>query len=201
MTQKGGIVMQSKFEKHQQMVTVKSQGGRFRWISVTALLLAIGGILHLITPSIGGLTLNWTIAMYCLAIILVKPSISQALGIGLVSALLTIPSSKSLFPYANLISEPMGALACILLVKIPIQIKIAKISLKPALCGFISTIISGFTFVTILKFVLALPLEVYLYGMLPVVVGVGATNAVITQLLYYPADKLFSLKVKANGHN
>ena len=38
------------------------QGGQFRWITITTLMLAIGTILHLVSPSVAGITPNWTIA-------------------------------------------------------------------------------------------------------------------------------------------
>ena len=88
------------------------QGGQFRWITVSTLLLAIGTILHLVSPSVAGVTPNWTIATYCVAICLTKPSYRQALGIGLVAALINVLTSKSGFPYGNLVSEPLGALTC-----------------------------------------------------------------------------------------
>ena len=78
------------------------QGGQFRWITITTLMLAIGTILHLVSPSVGGVTPNWTIATYCVAICLTKPSYKQALGIGLVAALvnvLTSPKSCLLLPF------------------------------------------------------------------------------------------------------
>jgi energy-coupling factor transport system ATP-binding protein len=34
-------------------------------------------------------------------------------------------------------------------------------------------------------------MQVYLYGMLPVVLTVAAVNSVVTQLLYIPASRLF----------
>lgn len=64
--------------KQQEMVRFeKAQGGQFRWVAVTALLLAIGAILHLVTPNVGGVTPNWTIAMYCIAINLTRPSLGR----------------------------------------------------------------------------------------------------------------------------
>ena len=101
----------SKLEFHHR------QGGQFRWITITTLMLAIGTILHLVSPSVGGVTPNWTIATYCVAICLTKPSYKQALGIGLVAALVNVLTSKSGFPYGNLISEPLGALTCTFIVK------------------------------------------------------------------------------------
>lgn len=177
----------------QETVTFEAnQGGRFRWVAVTALLLAIGAILHLVTPNIAGLTLNWMIAMYCLAINLVRPTLGQVIGIGLVAGALNVPTSKSAIPYANLISEPIGALTCALFLPLVSRLNIGGLPLAPGLTGFFSTVASGFTFVTLLKVILSIPNEVYLYGMLPVVLAVGAANGVITQLLYLPARKLLN---------
>lgn len=172
----------------------KTKGGSYRWVTITTLLLAIGAILHLVSPSIGGITPNWTIAMYCIAINLTRPSTGQAFGIGLVAAAINIPTSKSAFPYGNLLSEPVGAIVCSLLVVLLSNISIGKLSLKPGVTGFITTIASGLTFITTLKIVLSLPLPVYLYAMLPVVLMTAAINGIITQLLYFPAKKLFDGK-------
>ena len=35
-----------------------------------------------------------------------------------------------------------------------------------------------------------IPLQIYLYGMLPVVVFTAVANTIIAQVLYYPARKL-----------
>lgn len=135
----------SKLEFHHR------QGGQFRWITITTLMLAIGTILHLVSPSVGGVTPNWTIATYCVAICLTKPSYKQALGIGLVAALVNVLTSKSGFPYGNLISEPVGALTCAFIVKNLAFIKLKGHSCLPVLTGFAATCMSGGAFVTILK--------------------------------------------------
>ncbi len=182
-------------DKQQKLVAFKEgQGGKHRWIAVTALLLAIGAILHLFSPSIGGITPNWTIAMYCIAINLTRPTLGQATGIGLVSAAVNIPTSKSAFPYGNLLSEPVGAIICALIVNLSVDMTLGKLNVRPAVCGAVSTLASGLTFVTILKLVLDLPLTVYLYGMLPVVAGVAVVNMIVTQILYFPAHKLFEAR-------
>ncbi len=172
----------------------KNKGGRYRWVTITTLLLAIGAILHLVSPSIGGITPNWTIAMYCIAINLTKPTIKQSFGIGLVAAAINIPTSKSAFPYGNLLSEPIGAVICALLVCHTFNMTLGKLNIKPAITGFLSTVASGMTFITVLKLVLSLPLPVYLYAMVPVVFSVAVANAAITQILYFPAKKLFDMK-------
>ncbi|MCH4188204.1 MAG: ATP-binding cassette domain-containing protein [Megasphaera sp.] len=175
----------SKLEFHHR------QGGQFRWITITTLLLAIGCILHLVSPSVAGITPNWTIATYCVAICLTKPSYKQALGIGLVAALINVLTSKSGFPYGNIVSEPLGTLTCTFIVKNLSSIRIKGHSCLPVLTGFFATCLSGGSFVTILKFVMDLPWPVYVYGMLPLVVVIGALNAVVTPLMYFPALRLF----------
>lgn len=169
------------------------KGVKSRWIAITALLLAVGAILHLITPSFGGITPNWTIAMYCIAINLTRPTVSQAAGIGVVAGALNIPTSKSAFPYGNLASELVGAVTCAIIVHTTVSCTVGKLNLKPAVTAFLSTITSGFTFITILKVVMSLPMHVYLYAMVPVVFAVAAINTVVTQLLYFPAQKLLHI--------
>ncbi len=167
------------------------QGGQFRWITITTLMLAIGTILHLVSPSVGGVTPNWTIATYCVAICLTKPSYRQALGIGLVAALVNILTSKSGFPYGNLISEPCGTLMCTFLVKNLSFLKIKGHSCLPFLTGLIATCASGGAFVTILKFVMGLPTVVYITAMLPLVFVIGLINGIVTPAMYFPALRLF----------
>lgn len=186
--------MENNKDQSELIIHEQTKGGQYRWITVTTLLLAIGAILHLVSPNIAGVTPNWTIAMYCIAINLTKPTIGQSFGIGLVAAAINIPTSKSAFPYGNLLSEPVGAVVCALLVCLSCKIAVGNLNLKPAVTGFISTVASGLTFITTLKVVLSLPMAVYLYGMMPVVFAVGALNAIITQLLYFPAKKLFDAK-------
>ena len=167
---------------------------QYRWVALTSLLLAIGVILHTISPNIGGITPNWTIAMYTIAINLTNPSFSQCIGIGFVAGAVNIPSSKSAFPYGNIASELVGAIVCALVVKAFISMNLANNKVKPALSAFLATLASGLTFTIILKLVLGLTLQVYIYMMLPVVFAVAVANTVVTQLLYFPAEKLFKVQ-------
>jgi len=182
-------------ERIQDLVYTHVQGGQFRWVTVSTLMLALGTILHLVSPSVAGVTPNWTIATYCVAILLTRPSLSQTLGIGLVAALINVLTSKSAFPYGNLLSEPGGALTAALVTRAMLSVKFRKIGgfdLTPILSGFLATVVSGGIFVTILWKVLGLPDNVYMYGMWPMVLIVGALNGAITPILYIPAQRLFS---------
>lgn len=167
---------------------------QYRWVAVTSLLLAIGVILHTISPNIGGVTPNWTIAMYTIAINLTNPSMKQCLGIGFVAGAVNVPSSKSAFPYGNMASEIVGAMVCAVLVKLFIQMHMGNNKFKPAICAFFATLGSGGTFTFILKAVLGLNMQMWVYMMLPVVLAVAVANTVITELLYFPAEKLFKVQ-------
>ncbi len=183
--------------ENQELIQVKKTGGQTRGLAVTALLLAIGVILRLVSPSIAGITPNWLIAMYCLAILIVRPSVRQAVGVGIVAGVVCMVTSKAIFPYANLVSEPVGALACVLVAGLTQRLKVFGLTLQPAVSTFIGTLASGLVFVTVTKIAMNIPLQVYLYGMMPVVFTVGAINCVVAQVLYFPAARLFGEKPAA----
>ena len=115
-------------------------------IAIVGILLAVGAILRyflamLHTP----LTPNMIIAFYCLAIILIQPKVYEALGIGIVAGVLSMLISSSMFPPANLISEPLGALACFGLYAL---LK-SRTRFAPTATTFIATLVSGFSFAAI----------------------------------------------------
>lgn len=170
-------------------VEANQQG--YRWVAITAMLYAIGIILHTVSPNVGGVTINWTIAMYCIVINLTKPPLTRAIGMGFIAGITLIPSSKSAFPLGNLASEICGATTCGLLLKALAMARLGDWKLAPLVTGFCSTFVSGGVFTFILRLILNLPLGVWLKVMLPVVAVVGVLNAVVTFGLYGPVKKLF----------
>jgi len=158
-------------------------------------LLAIGAILRyflamLHTP----LTPNMIIAFYCLAIILVRPRVHEALGIGIVAGILSMLISSSIFPPANLISEPVGALVCFGLYAI-----LKEKTGTPAVTTFVTTLASGFSFAAVALLAVAPKiLDKYstVFGFVvvfvPIVVITAFFNAIIVQILYYPATRVLS---------
>lgn len=164
-------------------------------IAIVGILLAIGAILRyflamLHTP----LTPNMIIAFYCLAIILIQPKVFEALGIGLVAGVISMLISSSMFPPANLISEPVGALVCFGLYA---AMK-SRTQLAPTVTTFLATLASGFTFAAIaIIFVGATILTKYNGNLMefvvvfvPIVVITAVFNAVIVQILYIPASRV-----------
>lgn len=168
-----------------------------RWITITTLLLAIGVILRMVSPNLGGVSLNWNIVMYCIAILLCRPSLKQGFGIGLVSGIIAMMTSKSALPYANLVSDPLAAVICTLMVKNNLfNFSFFKINPNSFIVIFITTFISGGTFVTLTKIFLQLPMNIYLYVMLPAVLLVALLGAIAGQILYTPASKIFNAQSK-----
>lgn len=166
-----------------------------RDIAIVGILLAVGAILRyflamLHTP----LTPNMVIAFYCLAIILIMPKVYEALGIGIVAGILSMLISSSIFPPANLVSEPIGALVCFGLYAALHN----RTRLAPTVTTFLSTLASGFTFAAVaIIFVGATILAKYqgdIMGFVavfvPIVVITAIFNAVIVQILYFPASRV-----------
>ena len=173
------------------LTKIKPLQDGYRWVAITAMLFAIGIILHTVSANVGGVTPNWTIAMYSIVINLTKPSFSPSLGIGFIAGITLVPASKSAFPLGNIASEIAGALVCCALVKAMVACGLEKWKLRPFVTGFLATMTSGGVFTFILKLILGLPLHVWIYAMLPVVAIIGVLNGIITFLLFGPIRKLF----------
>lgn len=164
-------------------------------IAIVGILLATGAILRyflamLHTP----LTPNMIIAFYCLAIILIRPKILEALGIGLVAGVLSMLISSSMFPPANLISEPVGALVCFVLYAAISQ----RTKLAPSVTTFVATLASGFTFAAIAIIAIGATylakyngnLMAFIVVFVPIVVITAVFNAIIVQFLYIPSSRV-----------
>lgn len=163
---------------------------RSKEIAVVAFLIAIGAVLRMFSPAILGITPNFIIAMYCLSILLIRPKIGAALGIGIVAGAVSMIFSKSPIPYLNLATEPAGALACVLLATYLPELSIKQYSFKPAVAIFLGTLVSGGLYV-VLNFHLALhlPLAAMQGAFVGVVIPVALINTLIGQALYAPVRK------------
>lgn len=62
------------------LIEVKPMQDGYRWVAITAMLFAIGIILHTVSPNVGGVTPNWTIAMYSIVINLTNPTLVAGCG-------------------------------------------------------------------------------------------------------------------------
>ena len=99
--------------------TQEKQGFSTQDLILVAVLLAAGAVLKLTVSSFltfAGMKPNFMIAMYCLAIILVRPKLFQAVIIGFITGLISQIPMLNATPLVNLASETLGALACGILV-------------------------------------------------------------------------------------
>lgn len=131
--------------------------------------------------NLGGMKPNFIIAMYCLAIVLIRPKIYEGAIIGIVAGIIcqVLPGT----PWLNLASELIGATAMTMLIIIPMRIK--KFDFNPAVSTFISTVLSGLSFMLLLIYALRATSE-NLYFYIPIILSTAAINTVIVQALYIP---------------
>ena len=169
------------------------EGLSVRDLILVAVLLAAGAVLKLTVSSFlsfGGMKPNFIIAMYCLAIILVRPKLAQAIAIGLIAGLICQIPMLAATPYVNIPSEVLGALACGLLIRIPLKIG-GKLDLNPLVTAFLSTVVSGYTFAIIVGVVLnglSLPVALVTYAVM--VFGTATINCILVAVLAMPLRRV-----------
>ena len=174
----------------------RREGLSTRDIILVAVLLAAGAVLKLTVGSLlssMGMKPNFIIAMYCLAIIIVRPTVAQSLVIGLLAGLVCQVPMLNATPLLNIPSELLGALACGLLIKVPMRIG-GKLDLNPLVNTFVSTLISGgvFAFLSVYINVMSTggDLMVALAAYAAIVLGTATFNAVLVQVLAMPLKKV-----------
>lgn len=156
-----------------------------------AVLLAAGAVLKLTVSSFlsfGGMKPNFMIAMYCLAIILVRPNVGQAAIIGLLTGLISQIPMLNATPWVNIASETLGATVCGLLIMVPM--KIGKLDLNPLINTFISTVVSGYTFAIIVGCLNGLDLGAIVVMYAVMVFGTATINCIIVEVLALPLRKV-----------
>lgn len=169
------------------------EGLVLRDIILIGVLLAAGAVLKFFVGSvinIGGMKPNFIIAMYCLAIVLIKPKLHEALIIGLLAGIVCqfFPGT----PYINIASEAVGAVAMCLLMRLPLSGK--KINFRPVVCTFLATLASGFTYLAMLNVMLYAGADVKpaaLGVFAAIIFGTALVNTVIVGVLYGPVNLAF----------
>ncbi|MBO7663022.1 MAG: hypothetical protein J6U01_06600 [Clostridia bacterium] len=165
-----------------------SKGFSIQDLIIVAVLLAAGTVLKLFVGSVinfFGMKPNFIIAAYCLAILLVRPNLIGCAIIGILAGAICqfLPGT----PWLNFISELLGAVAMFFMIKIPFRVK--KLDLNPLLATFVSTVISGGSFVIcLLVFMGADTSSMVAY--IPIVLGTAAIGSVLVQLLFLPLKKV-----------
>lgn len=165
--------------------TEQGKGLTTQDLILIAVLLAAGAVLKLTVASFlsfAGMKPNFVIAMYCLATILTRPNVGQSLVIGLLAGIMCQIPMLNATPLVNIPSEMLGALACGLLVHVPMKIA-GKADINPFVNTFLSTVVSGYTFAVIVGLMngLALPVVFVTYAVM--VFGTALFNSVLVQIL------------------
>lgn len=171
-------------ENKRVMEAAAKEGLQVSDLILTAVLLASGAVLKLCVGSVinlFGMKPNFIIAMYCLAILLIKPKVTQAAVIGLLAGAVCqfLPGS----PYINFISEFLGAVTMAVFAAIPMQI--GRTDFKPLVSTFLATLISGGTF-TVSLFLFMGAEASSLVAYIPIVACTAVINCIIVQILYIP---------------
>ena len=174
-----------------EVKTEEKKGLSVQDLILVAVLLAAGAVLKLTVSSVfsfAGMKPNFMIAMYCLAIILVRPNVGQAVIIGLITGLISQIPMLNATPWVNIPSEMLGALACGLLIHIPL--KISKLDLNPLVTTFLSTVVSGYTFAIIVGLMNGLDLPAVFVTYAVMVFGTALINCILVEILTLPLKKV-----------
>jgi len=170
-----------------EVVVNQKKGLSITDVIFVGVLLAAGAVLKFFVGNLfnAGMKPNFIIAMYCLAILVIKPNLKEGLIIGLLAGIICqfFPGT----PYLNLVSEIVGAVVMVILARLPLNIK--KFSITPIVATFLSTLASGFAFVGVMYLVFyagvnikPTPLAVFL----GIIFGTAFINSIIVQVLYIP---------------
>ena len=178
-------------EKRIVSTTEEQNGFAVRDLILIAVLLAAGAVLKLTVSSFlsfAGMKPNFMIAMYCLAIILVRPKLFQAVLIGFITGLISQIPMLNATPLVNLASETLGALVCGILVLVLAKVARDNFAAQsvafPAVITFLSTLVSGYTFALIVGCgINGLGVAQVLLMYVPMVFGTAGMNAVCVAIL------------------
>jgi hypothetical protein len=173
--------------RKREVVEKEKKGLGITDVLLIGILLAAGAVLKFFVGSVinFGMKPNFIIAMYCLTILLIKPGIVEAAIIGLLSGAICqfFPGQ----PYINFVSEFLGAVVMCLFIRIPVNT--GRVPVKTMLCTFLSTLVSGFSFIGVMYLmyytgfdIKPTPLAIFM----AIIFGTAAINAVIVQVLYIP---------------
>lgn len=174
---------------------VEQRGLQAKEVAIVAVLLAVGAALRMFTPAFAGITPNFIIGMYCLALLLLRPKLSAVLGIGLVAAAVCMVTTKSLVPFLNFLSEPLGAVFVAGLASIKMKLGFLKY-LRPGIITYLGTLVSGFSYAGALITFLTIggqpaPAFAVLGG---VVLVTALANAVLVNVLYFSLKSALNLE-------
>ena len=166
------------------VAATEKKGLQVQDLILVAVLLAAGAVLKLTAGSL---------LAYCLAIIIIRPNVAQSLAIGLIAGLVCQIPMLNATPLLNIPSELLGALACGLLIHVPMKIG-GKLDINPLVNTFISTCVSGFTFAALSVYINVVSVggdfAVAMAAYVAIVLGTATFNCIFVQVLAMPLKKV-----------
>lgn len=150
-----------------------------------AILLAAGLVLNFTLGNalaIAGIKPQFIIAAYCLAILLVRPKLPQAILVGLLSAAVVQFTTSILG--LNFLTEAVGAAVMALSCR-----AMGTKGVSPFVGALLATFVSGALFAVAGTVLMQAGIATVLVK-LPTVMGTAAFNAVVVQALYIPLSKV-----------
>ena len=183
-------------QKRTVAASAKKEGLTPQDLILIAVLIAAGAVLKLTVGSLlssMGMKPNFIIAMYCLAILLVRPRVTGALAVGVLAGLVCQIPLLNATPLLNIPSEALGALVCGLLIYVPMRVG-KKLDLNPLVNTFVSTVVSGGTFALLSIYINVVStggnVAVALATYAAIVFGTAVFNAILVQVLIVPLRKV-----------
>lgn len=176
-------------------VAAAERGGLdIKSLVLLAVLLAAGFILNftvgkaISTISGGAIAPEFIISAFCLAILVIRPSVPQALIIGLISAAVIQVTTTS--PGIDFVAESVAAIVMALIVKA--GMRTAAKAVTPVVGTFVTTFLSGFIFMLIKMALMGFATELAAV-MMPVIALTAVFNAILVGALYLPIKKALGL--------
>lgn len=148
----------------------------------SAILLAVGFVLHQVVPAVGGVTFDLQLAML-FVIIAINMDIKNTILVSLASGMITALTTK--FPggqIPNMIDKAVTGMVVFVLLMLLSRIMNKNIAM--IITGFVGTIVSGTVFLVSALVLVGLPVP-FMVSFTAVVVPTAITNAVIAPALYY----------------
>ncbi|MDR1916688.1 MAG: hypothetical protein LBQ58_08960 [Synergistaceae bacterium] len=156
-------------------------------ILLIGILLAAGAVLKFFVGTVinFGMKPNFIIAMYCLIILLIKPRMTEACVIGLLSGAICqfFPGQ----PWINFVSELAGAVAMCALARLPMKTSLTPV--KTVVSTFLSTLVSGFSFIGVMYLMYYSGADITptpLAAFMAIIFGTAFINSIIVLVLYTP---------------
>lgn len=151
-------------------------------LTITAILIAIGFILHSIVPPIGTIEMDFSLIFMVIAIFVNKDSLLSSAAVGVVTGLLTFISSKSTIAIANIPDKIITALFIYLIFKFVKDNKLNKLLMFTIFT--LATLASGIIFCLVGNIFTDIPMLLMLFtGVLPATVINGFSGIILFNLI------------------